>query len=580
MALSVFAAATPQSGAAPWVWSRRAWWVGVLAVALIVGILLGWPAFSRWQVRRMLIAGAAFLQQRDFRNAGLAARQALALHPGDPQAVTLLAEIATATGSPEAILWWERLVTLRPGDPAPLIELAQAALRADDPIVAGQALARLDPALRDSVAVHSLAGSIALLERDWVAAETHFSAAARLDPVASQPALNLAAFRLRLPNGPEAAAARAEMRRLRLLPECRLPALRSLLADARARSDFAEARTLATEMHDAPEAAPDDRLALLDELFLHSASELEKTLLGDEAKAASDVSAAAALGRWVNAHGFAALGAGWIDGMPERMRAQPVLLLVRAESAVATADWMQVRARTDDGGPDWQALDFLRLALAARAAVELDGGRRGPQSAARWERSLNSTGGNAAALSMLAREVQGWDWKAEAAEAWWLVARHPWSQRTALRRLWELAATDRDTPELLRVAKRIVELDSQNAAARNNLAWLELLRGEDLPGAEALAARNLAEHPDSPGLKSTSALSLSLQRRHDEAVALIAGLPEEARHDPATSAGAGAVLTAAGRRAEAQTWLDVARAHESELLPEERALVDRALAQP
>ena len=526
----------------------------------------------------MLAVSSAFLQQGDYRSATLTARQALAMRPGDPQAVGLLAAITTQTGSPEAILWLERLADLCPGDPGPLFALAQAAVAAREPSIASEALARVSPADLKTASGQAIAGSVAILQKDWPAAEGYFAAAAKLDSNSPQSRLNLAALRLRAPNAPGAAESRAELDRLRALPATQVPALRSLLADARARSARDEARKLAAELHALPQVSYEDRLALLDELAANFLSELKEALAAEQAAAAGDPGRAATLARWMNAHGLAEQAAAWMDGLPEKLRAEPMLLLVRAQSAALRGDWNQVRGLTKDGEAEWAALDFLRLAYGARASVELNHGRRGTDFSARWERAVNATSGTATALSMLASLAQTWDWKAEAVELWWLLAVRPVGARPALERLWRLASEARDSAAMLKVAKRIIELEPANAAALNNLAWLFLVRGEELHRARALAEDNLTRAPDSPGLRLTAALARSFDGRHIEAVALLKHLPSQLFEDPASSADAGLVYAAAGRRAEARSFLETAHAHAAQLLPEEAALVDRALA--
>ena len=525
----------------------------------------------------MLTTSAAFLDQKDYRSAALIARQALATQPDDPAAVGLLAEIATRAGSPEALLWLQRLTELLPGEPAAQFALIRAAIAGHEFTVAEQAIARLTPAQLQTTAAQSLAGSLAIFQKNWPLAEQHFTEAARLDPTAIEPALNLAAIRLRDTRSPQAEAARAELQRLRSQPAARLIALRTLLADARARKDTAAAMALATELNDSPAASADDRLRLLEELQQRADPAFTTALEADLSAAGEDPAKLAPLTRWMNAHGLSARAAACLDALPERYRNLPALLLNRTESAAAAGDWKLVAKLTADDGPDWQVLDFLRLVFATRAYVENAGGKRGSDFATRWERTVNSTAGNSASLTILAGTVQAWGWRDEATGLWWLLARRPVGARPALERLWQLAAEKKDTAALLRITRRITDIEPANVAAQNNLAYFLLLRGEDLPRAHALAAANLAKHPDSPGLRATSMLSLSLQARHPEACALLALLPAEMLRAPAISASAGAVLAAAGRREEARAFLAAASAA-ADLLPEERALVAHALA--
>lgn len=524
----------------------------------------------------MLAVTSAFLAQRDYRSASLSARQLLNHNPRDPDALVLLAEIARAVGSPEAVLWLQRLVEVRPGEAAPLLALATEAIDRRELPIAAQAIAQLPAAARDSVQGHTVAGSLAVLERDWDEAEQHFAAAARLNPGDSIAALNLASLRLREPKSPQAAEACAEIERLSAQASTRVAALRLLHTAARARGDHPAARRFATALHDAPGATPEDRLRLLDELQAFAPAELEPALA--RAQATADPAVIATLARWMNTHGLGARAAAWLDTFPAATQMLPLLLSVRAGSFASAGDWTGLRQFTIDGGTDWQALEFLRLAYGARAAAELTGRRNALEVTTRWQRALTATAGNYAALSMLASLVQDWGWKAEAAEIWGLLAQYPAGARRALQRAWQIALETRDTAALLRTARRIADLEPQNPAARNNLAWLLLLRGEELPRAHAIAAENLAQHPGVSLLKTTSALSLHLQARSAEAAELLATLPDSLARDPSVSACRGVVLAGAGRRDEALPYLETARTAADKLLPEERTLVEKALA--
>ena len=220
----------------------------------------------------------------------------------------------------------------------------------------------------------------------------------------------------------------------------------------------------------------------------------------------------------------------------------------------------------------------MRHALAARASVEENRGTRNERTANRWRLAVGTTHGDHAAVSLLAELAQAWGWDAPAADLWWQLAQLPGGARLPLQHLWSLTLKAKDTPALLGLARRIADLEPAHPAAINNLAWLLLLRGEELPRAHRLAGENFARHPESPTIRGTAAYSLHLQGKHAEAAALLlaestAGPPT----DPALAACRGFVLAAAGRDGEAKPLLARARQAVTDLLPEERRLVEPTL---
>lgn len=581
---------------------RTRWCRVVLAVVLLDGIVIGFflgkPALIRWQHRRILATASASLARGDLRSAALAARQALATEPTNADAVALLAEVAGRQRAvPEALLWAKRLVELRPGESGPLLALAQRALAADEPQLADEALARLPTDAREkSVDAHVLAGSLAVQSADWAAAENHFAAADRLSHHAPATALNLAALRLRgAADSAPAQAARADLTRLAdgaPGPDVRLAALRLLLTDARARADRDRVTELATLLHDAPGASPADRLPWLEDLQTRNPEALGAALLAEQSALGGDPAAAATLARWMNHHGLAAQTARWLDGLPDALRQRPVLLATRAETAAAQSRWEEVTVLTADDAADWQELTFLRHALAARAAgtgwdKRPDVSSPSPSSregvvGRRWRMAVGATRGDYASLSLLAELAQTWGWDTQAAEVWGQLAQRPGGARLPLRRLWHLTFKAKDTPTLLGLARRVADLEPGHPAAVNNLAWLLLLRGEEISRAHRLAAENFARHPGEPAIRSTAAYSLHLQGKNAEAAALLLEAPAASAvagppTNPALAACRGVVLAAAGRHQEAKPLLDYARQATGRLLPEERRLLDPTL---
>ena len=546
-----------------------------LVLTLILAVTIGRPAFSRWQHRRLIQAAGKAFASGDLRSACLSAREALLKNPASTPACAILARVAEHENSPAAILWRQRLVELNPKQSSRLLELAACAANLGETFIAEQALSQIPEGERDTLAFHATAGALAIAEKQPARAEKEFQRAAALDPKDENLRLNLATIQLALAHPGAATEAFATLERLRQNPQFRHAALRALLTDARRGNNPERARSLANELRQSADASLGDILLWLDELRQEQSPEFDGELRSLQAATAKSGGAIYSVVTWMNARGLAAQSIQWCESLPAKVRAQMPVPLGEAEARTALADWKQLREIVR--GADWADLEFLRLAIHARVLYETDGQRRRTEFHTMWESAKNSTRGNPNALMMLGRLVKGWGWKDEATEAWWLAARNGTGNRAALKALFANYSAEKNTRELYRVARRVFEMEPANLVAKNNVAALALLIGEDVDEAHRLAAELYTQTPAQSVIASTHALSLCKQKRAAEAVAVLKKLPPAAFADPSIAACYGVALKDAGDAAAARPFLETADRAKAQLFPEEAAMVADAL---
>ena len=221
---------------------------------------------------------------------------------------------------------------------------------------------------------------------------------------------------------------------------------------------------------------------------------------------------------------------------------------------------------------NWQDLEFLRLAIQARAARET---LRSTEFSEKWEKAIVATNGDPRTLSMLARLVGGWSWNRECEQVWWLIAKHSSGQREALKSLYKLYSVSKNTPQLYKVVQRVYELNPGDPSAINNMAAVSLLLGKNLELAHQLAMKNYNNYPDNPGVASTYAYSLYSRKKSGEGLKVLSVFPLETLRQPSIAVYYGLLLASAGERERAGEFLDIA-AQSKELFPEEMALLDQA----
>jgi Flp pilus assembly protein TadD len=555
-------------------WRRAAKWLGILAVvaaALTAGIL----TFARWQQHRLVENAMEMFRKGDLRSAWLMAGQAHQKNPKDDAACRVAAQVAEAERSPAAILWRQKVADLMPGEDAPLLDLATTATSFGETFIAQQALDRIGAPGRTSATFHVASAALAVAEKQFGAAEHHFQEALKSEPENERLNFNLAVLRVGMTDSAKSAAALGELEAFATKPAFRLEALRAMLTAARIRGDSTRALALISDIRANPGASLSDDLRLLDELQHAGSASLAGELRKLRDGARRHPAYVYALMSWMTANGRAAEAADWCAGLPAQLRSTMPVPLAEAEARTALADWKQLREIARDA--DWGDLEFLRHAILARVQFETDGARRRTDFRAVWERAMNSTRGNPNALVMLGRLVNGWGWRQEAAEAWWLAARNGTGQRAALKALFETYSAEKNTRELYRVARRVYEIEPGNPVAKNNVASLSLLLGEDLPEAHRLAAENHRLSPAQPVITATYAFSLHLQKRTGEAVAIMRPLPPAAMDDPSIAACYGVLLAERGDNSAARPFLEMADRKKAQLLPEEAAMVAHSL---
>jgi predicted Zn-dependent protease len=170
---------------------------------------------------------------------------------------------------------------------------------------------------------------------------------------------------------------------------------------------------------------------------------------------------------------------------------------------------------------------------------------------------------------MIAQLAEGWGYKPEAEEAFWMIANGNDNPRSALAALQRHYKAAQNTRGLFRVATRAVELNPDDFVAANNCASLGLLLNGDST-ARRLAAKLHAEHPDNPALTSTYAFALYTEGKTADALHVLQTLKDEYLHNPAIAAYYFVMLVDNGEMERAGSFLELAKS--APLLPEEQQL--------
>jgi hypothetical protein len=550
-----------------------------LSLVILIGFVLlvavcwgGHDLYVRWQEKRLVRRALVAIQAGDERDASLAARTVLDIRPSSAAAARIMAQLAERVGDRSALDWRRKVAQLEPHSVEDALLWARCALQNGDVATAERVLANVEQAGRQTAGYHAVSALVAEARQQNEKADIEWSEAVRLAPKEKAYQLQLGTLRLRAHEAGLYASGEATLTALRQDPDQRAMATRALIREGLARKrDSQRLLQLARELQAYPEATLSDRLLLLDFLYQLQDPQFSSYLTELEKTSVASPGDLAALLSWMSQSNLNLLALDFVKSLPpETAEKWPVPLAV-ADIYTRLKDWRALERVTKT--VDWKAFNFLRHAYLARAL-------RGQDKAAAAEREWAAAEKDAAVepqlVSRLLATISEWGWKEETTDLLWDLAKFPEKQPDALHTLYQHFKNARDTQQLHRILVRLAEIDPSDLAVKNNLAQIALLLDADVERARKLAAETYRAHPENPAYISTYAFALYRKGDTRQAVDLMAKLAQRDLEEPPVSAYYGIFLAAAGQKEKARHFLE--RGQMAVLLPEEKALVDRAVA--
>ena len=404
-------------------------------------------------------------------------------------------------------------------------------------------------------------------------AQALFDRADRLEPSNVSNRLNSLKIQMQLGDPVKTEAARHELAELAENPYARSEALRALLQDARAHSRSERALSIAEQLASIPDASISDKLLLLDELRVSAPDRFPAALanLRQKVQSSGNRGSIFQVLSWQNRYGMYQESLTWKEQLPAEVAAGFPIALAESEALMGLQDWGSLRMKV--AAADWGQMNYLRLAIYSRAERELSYG----QFQERWESALVATAGEWNALLELGNLAERWGWNEQAVQVFWIIARQPQGQNIALKRLYKFYSDQRNTRELYKVAKRILEVNPSDLIAMNNVASLGALLGEDRDQALKLAEEVYSRAPSVAAFAATCAFAVLKANQNDRAFDILKDLPSKTLEDPSIALYYALVLAAHGQSNAAKPYLENAL-RIGHLFPEEECLARQALA--
>jgi thioredoxin-like negative regulator of GroEL len=539
-------------------------------IFLIGAIWGGHDLYVRWQEKRLVRRATFDIEQGNERDASLAARSILQMNPSSASAARIMAELAERVGERAALDWRRKVLQSNPRSVDDALALVRSAVQFSDLPTAERTLAAVDENSRNGAPYHEASALVAQFKHQDDKAEAEWSEALRLKPEDKSFQLQLGVLRLRANDPERRAAGEAMLTALRSDPGQRSAATRALINGGITRKeDPRKLMELAHELQAYPEATWYDRFVYLDFLRGLQDPQFSTYLTELEKNAPSKASSLAALLSWMAKNSLGLLALDYSKSLPaESLRSWPVPLAL-ADTYVRLRDWQNLEALTAKA--NWGRFEFLRHAYIARALREQT---KLAAAEHEWSAAVKDAT-NSESLALLIQAVSEWKWENESTDLLWSLSKRPEKQREAFLALYRNYAKAADTQGLYRVLARLSELDATNLDVQNNRAQVSLLLGANPTEARRLAADVYNKSPKNPAYTTTFAYSLLTQGNAKEAVRIMSSLSAEQLSEPTISAYYGICLAATGDE-KARSYLDFGK--QANLLPEEKALVDKAYA--
>lgn len=528
----------------------------------------GWYGLRVVRKQHAMAASREFADKKEYLQAALSARRALQISPSDLDANRLMAEMAEAMQTKEAVAWREKVAEMQPGVAQNYLDWADTALRFRDAVSAREALSKLGEVEKNTAAYHDMAARLAVLNGKTSEVYAHVAAAAQLEPQNENYQLQLAAVQLGSPLPEVRKAATAKVERLAESPKIRRSALRILMQSALSEKETQRAIRYTADLMLGPGGTFDDRMLYLKLLGQLKAPQYWWFLAQLGSGLPDNDDDLVTLLSWMNNNGLARLTLMWAADLPnERSERVPVCVGV-AEAHALLGNWGKLKTLLRF--QKWGELEYQREALTARVARE-----EGDDGSAHshWAAAVALAGERPEAVAALQRFARVWNWDDEATGLLWIIANGRGDRSGALQQLLRKYTAEGKTRELLRVFNRMLEIDPQNLTTKNNVAYALLILNMDLERAQMLAYEARNSEPGNPEYTATYALAMNSKGKADAALKVLQQLDEAYQRTPTTALVYGVVLAAKGMKDEARRYLDIA--DKGALLPEEKTLSEK-----
>ncbi len=543
-------------------------WILLIAsvLAVIVAGTLAYRWFKGQRAERFAAAGDALVAADKWNDAAVQYRVALQLDPSNYHGLSGAARLASKAERPEALELWQKVLALPQCTIRDREDYAELLIKTNRLNLAEKAI---DPLLKDNPDTKALqlAARYARKIGDNVKAGEYLRIASKRAPDDDAPRFQLAEVLAQSTDAVDQAEARKILWELAARPNVYKKAAVEALGAAPELTTDERKRLLQELMALTPKTAKDDLLAAdmrvqlqPDEAARIYREEVERWRNGQSQELLD-------LARWLNAHQQPELV---LSTFPvERTLEDNQLLLARLDALATLQRWNDIDGvlNRTDVTLDPSVIESFRARTALERNANLD-------AEVHWNHAISLAGSDPYKLRFVANFAEQSRATAAALKAYEQLARFPEHADFAYRGTQRVSQRSGDTAAQRAAMSKISARAPEDPNAADQLAYLNLLLGEDVDQNFAVAKKLAEQYPNRLSYRVTTALGYL--RQHDPASALAQFKGPVSidwkRTLPAWRAVYAAALFASDRNDEARTI--IATISRDRLNPQERELIE------
>jgi len=543
-------------------------WILLIAsvLAVIVAGTLAYRWFKGQRAERFAAAGDALVAADKWNDAAVQYRVALQLDPSNYHGLSGAARLASKAERPEALELWQKVLALPQCTIRDREDYAELLIKTNRLNLAEKAI---DPLLKDNPDTKALqlAARYARKIGDNVKAGEYLRIASKRAPDDDAPRFQLAEVLAQSTDAADQAEARKILWELAARPNVYKKAAVEALGAAPELTTDERKRLLQELMALTPKTAKDDLLAAdmrvqlqPDEAARIYREEVERWRNGQSQELLD-------LARWLNAHQQPELV---LSTFPvERTLEDNQLLLARLDALATLQRWNDIDGvlNRTDVTLDPSVIESFRARTALERNANLD-------AEVHWNHAISLAGSDPYKLRFVANFAEQSRATAAALKAYEQLARFPEHADFAYRGTQRVSQRSGDTAAQRAAMSKISARAPEDPNAADQLAYLNLLLGEDVDQNFAVAKKLAEQYPSRLSYRVTTALGYL--RQHDPASALAQFKGPVSidwkRTLPAWRAVYAAALLASDRNDEARDI--IATIPRDRLNPQERELIE------
>ena len=545
---------------------KRWVWVVLAVLILIGGAVLGYRLMKIHRAERFATAGDSFVKAEKWNDAAMAFRVALELEPANYHALSSAARLATGGDRPEAIELWQRVVALPQATVQDRQDYAEYLIKTNRMALAEKIL---DPLLKNNPDTKTLrlAARYSTKIGDDEKAIQFARIASQRAPTDDATRFQLAELLAQSRDPKEHADARKILWELAgKSHEFKQVAIEALAAAPQLTADE-QARLVEELAALAPKALKDDLLAADLRIQLHpdDSAKIYREIVDrwKESKTEDVIQVA----RWLNVHQQAELV---LSSFPiERAFEDNQLLLTRLDAMAILQRWNDIDELLGQGEVtlDPAVIESFHARTAQERNATLD-------AEVHWSHAISLAGTDPFKLKFVANFAEQSRATAAALKAYEQLARFPEQADFAYRGIQRVGQASGETATQRTAMAKISARAPEDPNATDQLAYLNLLLGEDIDKNAAVGKKLAAQYPNRLSYRVTAALGHLRQHNAAAALAEFNGPApiDWARALPGWRAVYAAALMGSDRMDEAQKI--IATIPKDKLNPEERALLE------